>query len=118
MSKLKLKPEFIKADTDNLYYKRDNTYWMFKPTCFDPGVLAPKNGAKAYSYEEAHYNLIWDSDYEQWSHPCQNIPCRYNLPAYDQDEEHWTIGKPRFSGLCLNCIDDDRKDSEDFDYFG
>lgn len=46
--------------------------------------------------------------------PCQNPNCPYNDIAYYQG----SVGKPNDSwkGLCLNCLDDERRDQEFFCY--
>jgi len=50
-----IKPGYEKADTDRLYYHKEDCEWVVWPNDADPGVIAPKEGATPVSEEEATY---------------------------------------------------------------
>lgn len=40
-----LKKKTVRADTDGLYYYREDTYWICEPSFYNPGIIAPCKGA-------------------------------------------------------------------------
>lgn len=55
------------------------------------------------------------------THKCTNPQCPYGDwglagNAYDQDKVRWAEKRPNHNGLCLNCIDDDRRDHDSSTY--
>jgi hypothetical protein len=55
---------YVRADTDGLLYKREDTYWVFPPSADDAGWVGPKPGAVPFDETEGDLPIYSDEDWD------------------------------------------------------